>query len=258
MSNRLLQYNGYTFPQTVLPISKAPAADIAEEERPRAPGATSQIARVTALSLVIEGPIGGTGATRDSNRTTIDAIKAACVGVGIRQFFVGSDDRYYNAQLVAWPEDYKGGRFFGLLPTLRLEFRASDPYEYSAAGAVTATTAAAGGTVTVSTGTGDVAPVWTLNVETGAAGTIALTNTTTGEQAVLGGTFTANDVLSLDRNAYAVTWNGAPAFGLLAGKIPRLLAGANTITIACAGGVTIQGSGGSIGPPSVAYTPRWL
>lgn len=264
MSTFLLQYNGVTLPAGLKPLSRDMQADIAEQERPRAPGAVSQVARKQPRILQVRGDIGpGLNYNRDTWRAAFDAIKAACYGVGVQQLFFGDSDRYYLAQCTGFTEDgdQDDGVLWGISPKVAITFKADDPDAYDVAGTQTATLSTTGGTITPG-GNTDAWPNWTITIGTGGTGSITLTNTTTGETATLtapatynsGNGFANGDVIVLSRPSsgpYNVTLNGTQMFGLLAGIVPYLKQGANSIAASA-------GTPDTISALTAQYINRWL
>jgi phage-related protein len=230
-----LAFGGFTFPATMRPNGSDSPIDLAEQERPRADGSITQTGRRKSRLVTIRGSI--TAADPDTLQATSDAMRAAIAPGNPGQLWLGRDDRYANAQVETWSDDTEDGMYFGVVVNISIGFRLADPFWY-AASATTDALATAGGTVTTGANA-PASPAWSVTIGTGGTGTVTLTNSTTGETAMLSGTFTAGDVIVIDRSAYTVTLNGASAFGLLSGRIPSLAAGANTIT-ASASTVTIS------------------
>ncbi|BDI27982.1 hypothetical protein CCAX7_000330 [Capsulimonas corticalis] len=221
----LLQYGGYTFPGTMRPAGGEAPADLAEQERPRADGSSTQIARQKSRILTIRGEI--TAADADSLNVIYEAMRAACAPGQVAALYHGRDDRYVMAQAEGWTTDYSDGMLYGVVTAIAITFRAKDPAWFDAT-ATTPTLSSAGGTI-VNAGTAPSKPVWTITIGTGGTGSVTLTNSTTGETATIIGTFTSGDVIVIDRAAYTVKLNGVANFGLLTGRIPEIGVGSNTI-----------------------------
>ncbi len=62
--------------------------------------------------------------------------------------------------------------------------------------------------------------------------------------------YTSGDAIELDRDGYTVTVNDAPLFNLFDGEIPRLVPGANDITLTAGGTATV-------GALQIIYAPRY-
>jgi hypothetical protein len=243
--NYLLQFGSYVLPTTLRPDDPfAESFDLGEQERPRASGATSQIGRKQSRSLPVRGELSAADPT--TLTALIDAIKASLIGV--QNLYYGRDDRYHVAQLESVTGTCKDGRTWGTFFSVSLNFKASDPDAYDAAGVNTTTLSLPSGTVT-NAGTSQSLPLWTLTIGTAGTGTVTLANATTGETATIAGTFASGDVIALNRAGYGVTWNGAAAYGLFDGRIPVLAAGANAVSVTAA---TI-----TVASATVAYTNRY-
>ena len=256
----LLQFGSFVFPAGFAPVSQDSTRDIAEQERPRAAGSIVQSARAKSRRLSVEGSAMGFGGGASAIQVATDAIRGACEGSGAAQpLYFGRSDRYVLAQLTGMTESYKesgDGSWYGASHKLLLSFAAADPYFYDNAGPVSALgLTSAGGTITPG-GNAPTFATWSIGVSTGAAGTITLTNITTGESCTLGtpATMWANgDVVVLTRDGgavYTVTKNGVAAPGLLTGLIPTLQVGANVVTLAATGGMAL----GALG---CSATARW-
>lgn len=234
--NYLLQFGSYELPDTLRPDDALAATfDVAEQERPRAAGSTSQLARAKSRVLPVKGELTLPVAT--DLHTLIDTLKQNLAGYG--DLYYGRDDRYYrNTQVESLAAQSKDGKTWGKFFAVSLAFRAFDPFQFDAAGIVTSPLASTAGGTVANAGTVDGHPVWTITIGTGGVGTVTLANTTTGETATInaaaGTTFTTGDVIVLTRYGYTVTYNGTPTFSLLSGAIPRLEPGNNTITCTAA------------------------
>ncbi len=255
----LLSFGGYTFPSGFAPMSHDASRDVAEQERPRAAGAITQVSRLQSRRLTVEGSAMGFGGGPTAIQAATDAIQGACGSSGaVQKLFFGRSDRYINAQVTGVSESYKQGdsSAYGVNHRLMISFLAGDPYFYDVAGPVsTVGLTSAGGSVTPG-GNAPAFASWSIGISTGGTGQITLTNTTSGEIATLGSPTTAwanGDAVVLTRanGVYTVTKNGAPAPGLMLGLIPTLQVGANVVTLAATGGMAL----GALGCSSTA---RWL
>lgn len=249
MANYRLRFGAYDFPLTLRPAEEQGSQDLGAQERPRAEGAVSQVARRQSTTLQIRGEL--TAPDADTLYALHLALKAA-VYAGKQSLWFGRDDRYYrDVQLSSFGTTYEDGKMYGLWAAYSLTFVASD---YPLAFDVTPQTLALGvgaSSYTVTpTGNASVLPTWTINVSAGGTWPIGLSNQTTGESCQLFGTFATGDVIVLARDGYRVTRNGATEFGLLSGRIPTLMQGPNVVSLTAGGGVTL-------GNASVAYTPRY-
>ena len=243
----LLKFGDYVFPATMCPTLPPSDLDLGEQERPRASGSTFQVGRKKARLLAVAGDV---TASTPADLATLDAtLRAACVGAGVQKLWLGGDDKYWNAQLQSLAVNQDGGKMFGLMISYSLLFMAADPDAFAPA-STTVAGLGAGGTVTT-TGTAIAQPAWTLTIGSTGDNVITITNAATGEVATITGTFTAGDVIVLDRAAspMAVTVNTVATFGVFDGRIPQLGPGANVITVAVIlGAVTL----------SVTYTERFV
>ena len=246
MTSYKMQFGSYVFPATIRPDGSSPSMELAEQERPRAPGATYQTGRLKSLVLSCRGELS------DPDPATLlalyDDFKAG-VSAGVQQLWMGRDDRYWLAQIEGITDSATDGQTWGSFIAVAANFRASDPQAWAAT-STTVTGLGAGGTVTT-VGSGVMQPAWSVTIGTSGVNVVTLANTTTGEVATVTGTFASGDVIILDRSGVlmTVTWNGTPSFGIFDGIIPQLVAGANTITCgATLGTVTM----------SVTYTERFV
>jgi hypothetical protein len=264
-----LAFGSYVFPAGFKPVGQDSAVDIAEQERPLTAGSLVQAGRTQSRKLQITGAVMGTDAA--AIQATIDEMRQNVRTQGPGQLWFGRDDRYILAQCVGLSEEYASGggdgteaSMFGVSHAISLSFVAGWPYYVDAAGSVTATFSASGGTITLATASDPPqspnAPafgVWTLTIATAGTGTIVLTNTTTSEAAILTGTFAASDTLTLTRlpqswpPVYQASHNGTVSPQLMTGIIPHLEPGANVITTVVTGGVGLSGG-------EIVYTPGWL
>jgi phage-related protein len=246
----LLQFNGYTLPSTLMPNGGQRQSDLGDQELPRADGASVQPARRRSRPLSVQGSI--TAATADALESILDDLESACqTPDGPAQLFFGRDDRYYLAQVQQYSAAYSEGLTWGLFATVQIGFFAQQPDAYG----ITPVTASVSTSASSLTPLGDAPtlPAWTITIGSAGTGPITLTNSTTLETCTLtpvSGSFGAGDVLALARDGYTVTQNGAAAFGLLGGRMPRLMPGANSLSLTAGGTATISSA-------SVTYTPRW-
>lgn len=240
-----LRFGTIDFPATMRPDGGASPVDLAEQERPRGDGSITQTGRRKSRTVTLRGAI--TAADADTLQGIFDDMRAAC-SIGVKgALWFGRDDRFANAQVETWTDDTQDGLLWGVVCNIAIGFRIADPYWYATSPTTTALTTA-GGTITPGANA-PAAPVWSITIGTGGTGTITLTNSTTGEAATITGTFTAADVIVIDRAAYTVSLNGVPTFGLLNGRIPTLAADLNVIS-ASATTVTISAL-------SCTYTARY-
>jgi len=241
----LLKYNDVTLPATMRPNGGESPIDLGESERPRADGSIIQPGRRKSWLLTVKGDI--TADTMDDLNTAVDALRASLAPAQGGILYFGRDDRYAVGQTETFTYDTADGMWWGVVATISIGFRIPNPF-WLATGPTTDALTDAGGTVTPA-GDAPTLPAWSITIGTGGAGTVTLTNSTTGETATLSGTFAGGDVIVASRSGYTVTWNGTPAFGLLSGRIPMLLKGANVIV---ASAVTV-----TIADLSVGYTAQW-
>lgn len=255
----LMQFGGYTFPPGFAPMSHDATRDVAEQERPRADGAITQVSRLQSRRLIVEGSAMGFGGGPTAIQAATDAIQGACGSSGaVQKLYFGRSDRYINAQMTGLSESYKQGEnsAYGVNHRLMISFFAGDPYFYDVSGPLSAVgLMSAGGTITPN-GNAWAFATWSIGVSTGGAGSISLVNTTTGQSCTLGtaGTVWANGdsvVLTRANGVYLVTRNGVSTPGLLLGPIPTLAAAPNVVTLTATGGMAL----GALG---CSYTPRWL
>lgn len=245
----LLKLGNYTFPATLLPAEEQGSQDLGVQERPRAEGAISQVARRQATTLLIRGAL--TAPDADTLFALHQALKAAAYA-GKQQLWYGRDDRYYrDVQLSSFGTTYDEGKMYGVWAAYSLTFVASDyPLAFDVAPQTVALAAGASPYTITPIGNASVLPTWTININGGGTWPIGLSNQATGESCSLIGTFAAGDVIVLTRDGYTVTRNGGAEFGLLSGRIPTLTPGPNVISLTAGGGVTLAAG-------SVIYTARY-
>lgn len=245
-----LRIGSYDFPATLRPASSPAERDVAEQERPREEGSILGAPRDKSRVFQVRGSI--TAASPDALDTLCRAIKKACYGGGSLWF--GRDDRYLpNAVCTSFAGDHEDGLLYGLITNLSIGFTAERPFEV-AISATTVTLATTGGTVADS-GDAPALPSWNITINAAGSGPLTLENSTTGETATIGTSstsFTAGQVIVLNRDGNTVTRGGAAEPGLLsaASRIPKLNAGNNTITLTAGGTATISAF-------SATFTPRY-
>ena len=245
----IIRFAGFDLPATIRPSEESLSLDTATQARPRASGSVSQKGRREVTSLTAVGSL--TADYPEDLDALVQALKAK-VSSGYGDLYFGRDDRYYKlAQCRTFSHSTADGITFGAVADIRLTFEAADFPEAFGVTVKTPALSAGGGTITV---LGDAAalPTWTITVGTGGTGTIILTNSTTGETAVLErtGGFLAGDILTLTRDGYLVKRNGVAEFGLLKLRIPTVQPGANVISITHTGAVTAQSA-------AISYIPRF-
>lgn len=250
MTTYKLSFGSYVFPATVRPDGGSADVDLAEQELPRQDGSVTQVGRAKSRLLQVRGDLYGD--TPAQLWAALDSLRAACaLGTSARLFF-GRDDRYYDAQVETFADSYTEGLLWGSVATVAIGFRAARPY--ALATAPDTINFPANGSPWTLDPSGDsnagALPAWTLTIGTAGTGPLTLSNQTTGEVCSLAGPFAAGDVILLNRDGYTVTLNGAPNFGLLSGRIPRLVPGTNTLSLTAGGTATVSAF-------SVTYTPRW-
>ncbi len=167
-------------------------------------------------------------------RDTWEAFKAAH-RPGVIQALYAHTDRYLLAEVSGVGKAEYDSLAYRQLQ-FDVDFACSDPYWYDV-DTTTTTGLAGGGTVTAG-GTAPGAPLWTLVVSSiGTAGTITITNTTTGEAFVL--TPAATGTYLIDALAETVVRSSVDVSEQSAGVIPTLAVGANTITVDLTGSATL-------------------
>lgn len=237
-----LRFGAYDLPTTLLPVDDGGGEDIQATDLPRRSGASTQEGRERSRTLVIRGQLHAD--TFDAWFTALDTLLASCSGTA--DLWYGRDDRYFkDAQLESWGRsDPAEGRLWGIIASVSLQFVAARHVQPFGTATYTPALTAAGGTVTYSAaqGSADTYPLWTITIADAGTGVLTLTNTTTGEVctvAVPGANFAAGDILTLDRLTGQGKRNGALLPGLYDRRIPRLVPGSNTITLASGGTATI-------------------
>ncbi len=251
MMNYLLKFGNYVFPATLIPDGGPQDIDLGESELPRQDGSRLQPGRVKSRLLSVKG--GVQADTMDALRAALDPLKSACVRGTAAPLFYGCDDRYFNAVVESFSDSYSEGQLWGALATISISFRCGEPFALGlVADTINFSMGQSSWTLDPS-GDGDVRvlPLWTITVGAAGTGPLTLTNQTTQETATLTGPFAAGDVLTLNRDGYKVAQNGAPNFGLLSGRIPRLVSGVNAVSLTAGGTATVSAF-------SATYTPRWL
>jgi len=251
MINGLITFAGYTLPATIRPSDEDSGLDTAAQARPRGSGSVTQSGRREPTQLVAVGDIAA--ATPDLLDQAVQDLKAKLYA-GYGDLYFGRSDRYYKqAQCRTFGHSTNEGLLFGVVAEIKITFEAADYPEAFASSGATSALSAGGGTVTVS-GDAAVLPVWTITVGSAGSGPFTLSNAATGEAATLapadGSDFGAGDVIILTRDGYSVTRGGVEEFGLLDGRIPRLLAGANVVTLSAGGTATVSAL-------SVTYVPQY-
>lgn len=212
-------------------------ADLAEQEIPRRQGSVVQAARKKSRIIKLVGELGGS-VTADNLQTAIDTLKAACMGLtGPQRLFAGRDDRYWLAQCESFSDDYAGGKLYGTIANVTIQFRAADPDAYGASAGTPITTGPVSLTVGSSTnvtpgGDSCAHPIWSLTMGAG-TGNISLANALSGETVIVSGTFANADIITLNapEGSYGAYKNSALNYGLFSGAIPRLWPGVNAITL---------------------------
>lgn len=237
MTNYLLQFGGYVLPTTIRYDGQKATLDLAEVELPRRAGAASQVGRMQPVTINVRGSLSSD--TPSDLLALWGTVKANLI-TGYEKLFAGRDDRYFIAQVESITDSSKDGRAYGTMMDVAITFKADDPFAYDVAGIQTYNFPDPIGAGTVpNDGTADeTLPVWTISGISAGAGTVTLTNVTTGESCTLSGTFAVGDTIVLNRGwdatlgrDYTVKWNGTDQFGLLSGQIPMLVPGANEIAV---------------------------
>lgn len=243
MSAYRLRFGSYDLPQTLRPAGVSGDRDLGQVERPRADGALLQVGRKRARRWRVVGDL---TATTPDGLDTLHQELCAALFAGPASLYFGRDDRFVpHAQLESFATDYEEGRLYGSLASYVLTFTAPDPFEVAAQQSVALSTS---GTMTPQ-GNAPALPTWRVLIASTASGSFTLTNTTTGESCTVAGSFTSGDQVDLIRDGYEVAKNSVSAFGLLTGKIPRLVPGSN--------GYSISSSGISLTSLTCLYYPRW-
>ncbi len=249
-SSYKLSFGDYLFPATVRPAGGSADTDIAEQELPRQDGSVTQVGRAKSRTLTLRGDIAGE--TAAELWAGLDALRGCCARGTVGKLFYGRDDRYYNAQVESYAEDYTEGLLWGVVASLSITFKAPSPFALALA-PDTVLFPANGSPWTLGPD-GDanvrVLPAWKLTIGQAGTGPIVLTNAATLESASLAGPFAAGDVIVLTRDGYTVTRNGFAQFGLLSGRIPLIVPGVNSISLVASGTATVTAF-------SATYTPRW-
>lgn len=232
----LLKFGDYTLPSTLRPESERGGNDTAPVDRPRAPGAATQIGRRTPTLLQVVGEmLGASQALLDAKEA---ALKAALFR-GKQNLYFGRDDFYYrDAQMKSFSCSYQEGKTFGVVGFYSITFEAADYPSPFAATASTVILTGGEGEVPYAGGI-DAFPLWTIEIDDPGTGPITLTNLATAETATLTGTFGGGDVIALNRDGYQVLLNEEENFALFEGIIPKLIPGVNAIEYAAGGTATV-------------------
>lgn len=232
----LLQFGDYEFESTLRPDTESSGQDSAPVNRPRVAGAATQIGRRETTILRVVGEI--TADTADELYTKEAELKGAIYN-GKQDFYFGRDDIYYqDVQLKSYSCSAREGLTHGIVHFYTLTFEAADyPFPVSANLTLAGLSASSGSLL--NSGAVDVFPEWSIGIYGAGDGPITLTNTTTGESAVLDATFAHNDQIILNAATYKVYLNGDESFNIFQGRIPRLRPGYNDMTVTLDGTATI-------------------
>lgn len=232
----LVRFGDYTFPSSIRPESERGGNDTAPVDRPRAPGAATQIGRRTPTLLQLVGELyAPTAAQLDVKEA---ALKAALFR-GKQNLYFGRDDFYYrDAQMKSVSVSYQEGKTFGVVGFYSITFEAADFPSPFAATSSTMIITGGEGEVPYS-GVIDAFPLWTIEVDEPGTGPITLTNLATAEVATLSGSFGGGDVIALARDGYRVLLNDEKNFGIFNGIIPKLIPGVNAIEYTAGGTATV-------------------
>lgn len=248
--NYLLRFGDYIFPSTLRPAGGSADVDLSEQELPRQDGSVTQAGRAKSRTLTLRGDI--TGDTAAELWQGLDAMRGCCAKGTVGKLFYGRDDRYYNAQVESFAEDYTEGLLWGVVASLSITFKAPSPFALALA--PDSVLFPVSGSPWLLDPDGDanvrVLPAWKLTIGAAGTGPIVLTNAATLETCSLAGPFAAGDVIVLTRDGYTVTRNGAAQFGLLSGRIPLIVPGSNSISLVTSGTATVSAF-------SATYMPRW-
>lgn len=252
--NVLWQFGNYLYTarNTVLSFAKEVEAKSRFAETPGRHGQYSQGGlyaprKVTISAHLIPQP-------GDDFETLRDALCSAHAPGGYQILYTGRDDRYLKAEVVGFKETSPD-----VYPTsLRWEaqFVASDPFTYSA---LTYTGTLSGGADDeMVAGSAPTLPLITLSPTTNTAGTIMVTNQTTGKFFTVATPipFTSGTlpVAKVDCFTGTVTdANGVDLTYLFAGQFFELVPGLNHITVSQVAG----GSQTTVVNAGLAYRARW-